>query len=967
MAGGPTQMTMPRENGRWEANPVVSALIRAVVIVTPIAVSIAFGYWASTTIGPERLGVSRLAWWSGLLVITLLIVRLLELLLRHVGPLAVLFRLSLAFPDQTPSRFALALRAGTTTSTKIRIRRLQEEGGELSASDAVSAQMLELLTVLTKHDRMTRGHAERVRSYAELIAQELDVSPDDLDRLRWSALLHDIGKIDVPAEILNKDGRPDAQEWAVLQTHPAAGEKYLEPLSEWLGEWRHAVDGHHERFDGNGYPRGLKGRQIPLSARIVAIADAYDVMTSTRSYKQPLSATMARKEILANAGEQFDPLVVRTFLSVGLGDLRRIAGPVAWFASLPAIRSIPIASATQPIATALVSAAAVASAVVGGVPLDVDFPQMPDMPNVVAFGDDEPPENAIPFPMETVTPTSEATSEPAGQVETTAPASSVAPTTNEPTVTVSAPVTTTTTTTIVTTTMPLPADVVVSAQVEEGGGLTLDVASAHTVAGSTGLTITSIEEAGAYGIATVEGATSLAYLHAGDESSVDYVRYTVEDDQGRRATGRIDIAVLPVNDAPAAADHVVTVPETHAAGPTGYFILATDPDGPSPLSYALNPGSPFALSPAGELLVADASQLDYEVADAYPLAVVISDGVSDVTVALDITVEDVNEPPSAPAQSYQASELAPTGAIVGSFDIVDPEGDAFTVRIDEASNRNLDGDAVPAYDISLTGTTATITIADADDVDHGVSGQAPRLQVIVEDARGAVGTVEVLVATQTRFGLSPDYGKIIISEVRWASTEQFVELVNVSGEKVDVSGWVIADYAWGVDSADVVSTAIEPVPAVGSGLDPGQRVVFYPGTLPATTMAGITYAGNGPDNALSGSDDVWVFDENGRIVAYMAWGDESLDGWIQQVGDRPPIVSWNLWDTSNEPTLGTGAAVNAGQSIALADERAASARSSLCWEPSASGLAAPACPGARTTVDTDPAGNRTASRGVANY
>ena len=108
----------------------------------------------------------------------------------------------------------------------------------------------------------------------------------------------------------------------------------MAPLAEWLGDSARAVWEHHERFDGQGYPRGLSGTDISFAARVVSVADSYDVMTSARSYKKPLPAEAARVELAACAGSQFDPVVVRSFLNISLGRLRLMTGPLAWFAQL---------------------------------------------------------------------------------------------------------------------------------------------------------------------------------------------------------------------------------------------------------------------------------------------------------------------------------------------------------------------------------------------------------------------------------------------------------------------------------------------------------------------------------------------------------------------------------------------------------------------------------------------------------
>ena len=102
-----------------------------------------------------------------------------------------------------------------------------------------------------------RGHGERVRALTDLIADELDLSTDDRDRLRWSALLHDIGKIAVHPDILNKPGKLDDEEWEIIKNHPLEGARLTAPLAGWLGQWANTIAEHHEKFDGSGYPFGL--------------------------------------------------------------------------------------------------------------------------------------------------------------------------------------------------------------------------------------------------------------------------------------------------------------------------------------------------------------------------------------------------------------------------------------------------------------------------------------------------------------------------------------------------------------------------------------------------------------------------------------------------------------------------------------------------------------------------------------
>ena len=259
-----------------------------------------------------------------------------ERLGKRFLPLAMLFRLSLVFPDRAPSRFAMARGAGNVRVLETRIREARENGVDPTPARAAK-QILSLVAALSAHDRKTRGHSERVRAFTDLVATQLRMPEDDRDRLRWAALLHDIGKLRVPAKVLNKPGRPEPHEWETLKGHPAAGARLAAPLLAWLGPCGAAIEQHHERFDGDGYPRGLAGDEISLAARVVAVADSFEVMTAARSYKKPMSVPAARRELAACAGGQFDPAIVRAFLNVSLGRLWWTVGPASWAGVLPVL------------------------------------------------------------------------------------------------------------------------------------------------------------------------------------------------------------------------------------------------------------------------------------------------------------------------------------------------------------------------------------------------------------------------------------------------------------------------------------------------------------------------------------------------------------------------------------------------------------------------------------------------------
>jgi putative nucleotidyltransferase with HDIG domain len=172
-------------------------------------------------------------------------------------------------------------------------------------------------------DSLTQGHSQKVSGYAVLIAETMGLQGLEIEEIRLGGMLHDVGKVGITESILNKCGPLNPDEWETMKRHVEYGAKLLEPLRG-TERIREMVAHHHEFFDGSGYPQGLAGSQIPLGARIVALADAYDTITSERTYKKARTAHEAFLELERCGGAQFDPELVRAFVSC----LRRLPNPL---------------------------------------------------------------------------------------------------------------------------------------------------------------------------------------------------------------------------------------------------------------------------------------------------------------------------------------------------------------------------------------------------------------------------------------------------------------------------------------------------------------------------------------------------------------------------------------------------------------------------------------------------------------
>jgi HD-GYP domain-containing protein (c-di-GMP phosphodiesterase class II) len=203
---------------------------------------------------------------------------------------------------------------GTTHHRRRGFRELRDalRGGSAEALCRYTA-------MLGEHDASLVGHVVNVSVYSRELSRRAGLSPRHIEFIRLAGLLHDVGKLFVPAAILEKDGALTRDQWRILQRHAEDGWKVVKGL-EWSRPMAGAVRSHHERWDGAGYPDKLSGEQIPIEARILAVADTLDAMTTDRPYRKALSFSAARDEIAGLSNRQFDPAVVGAMLSISEED-----------------------------------------------------------------------------------------------------------------------------------------------------------------------------------------------------------------------------------------------------------------------------------------------------------------------------------------------------------------------------------------------------------------------------------------------------------------------------------------------------------------------------------------------------------------------------------------------------------------------------------------------------------------------
>jgi putative two-component system response regulator len=179
-------------------------------------------------------------------------------------------------------------------------------------SQAYQSSLIMFSNAIELRDDYTRGHVERVMEYAVLIGKELGWNNQRIEELKFGSILHDVGKIYVHEAILRRPGPLSPGDWEEMKMHPVVGAELIKNI-DYLTYALPVIRHHHERWDGNGYPDGLVGEQIPLMARVVAVADALDAMTSPRAYRTPAGARQAYEEIVACAGSFYDPMIVQVF------------------------------------------------------------------------------------------------------------------------------------------------------------------------------------------------------------------------------------------------------------------------------------------------------------------------------------------------------------------------------------------------------------------------------------------------------------------------------------------------------------------------------------------------------------------------------------------------------------------------------------------------------------------------------
>jgi putative nucleotidyltransferase with HDIG domain len=193
--------------------------------------------------------------------------------------------------------------------------RLAEAASDPIFSPTVKQIVESLASAIDAKDHYTKNHSEEATTYAEALGRACGLTAKQLELVKMAAKLHDLGKIGIPEQVLNKSGPLDEEEWKVMREHPTIGARILEPIQS-LAELVPLVQCHHERWNGSGYPAGLIGDRIPLGARLIAVIDSYHAIISERPYKKAMPVSYALDQLRNQAGTSFDPYLIERFCSI---------------------------------------------------------------------------------------------------------------------------------------------------------------------------------------------------------------------------------------------------------------------------------------------------------------------------------------------------------------------------------------------------------------------------------------------------------------------------------------------------------------------------------------------------------------------------------------------------------------------------------------------------------------------------
>jgi hypothetical protein len=345
-------------SSHWTRRPGLSRLVAWARWLVPPILAVVTAIVIAVVIPEPRGALGLIAWWAGVLVAAGIVLAVSWREAKRLIPLSILLGMGLVFPGDAPSRLSIAVLAAGASRGQDPERGLAMAQLIKTAEDpGVAAQRtVTLAAAVGANDPAVRGHAQRVAELAYLVGYELHLAEEDRERLRWAALLHDIGKVVVHPGIINKRSSLSSGERKLLRGHPLEGEKLTAPLAGWLGEWASTIPEHHERYDGEGYPDGLAGEEISLGARIVSVVDAYDTMTHVRANRRVLSPDAARAELARCGGDQYDPEVIRAFLAIPKRRLHRRPVPVVILNTIPIGADGPELAAVGRIAAAVIVA-----------------------------------------------------------------------------------------------------------------------------------------------------------------------------------------------------------------------------------------------------------------------------------------------------------------------------------------------------------------------------------------------------------------------------------------------------------------------------------------------------------------------------------------------------------------------------------------------------------------------------------